>query len=418
MALPFAGIHTGSELSRTSHFASYSAGGFDAKVKFDSSGNRYVCYLSGIFIKFNSKNELVWQKSISNLSVQGFTLDSSGNIYICGTYSNNPNGVGVVVKLNSSLAVLWQKQYPLTQWVSNGGQIYVDSSGNVYCGFWYGPSNNDYADLAKYNSSGVLQWRLQITHPSSGYNCRPGDITTDSSGNVYMGAHTYNSSLGWDSYAIKVNSSGGVQWQKKITNSTTDLFISTNSFTDSSGNVYFFGFSGYRTVFFTKLDTNGNMLWQKEIQKVSGDFLVQGTCAFDGTNFYFSVWGTKNGIDTYNKGYIFCVDTAGNLVSQRGIDIDSSSIYTYGLDVTSTHVAISGYGPFKWLFKALKNGKKTGTYKGIGHTLIYYTSSLSWVNSSASITSGSISISGISTSTSDFSLSMSDTSGTYAIRTF
>lgn len=417
MGLPAIGIHSGVELSRTSFFANYSAGGFDANIKIDSSGNQYILYLTNTLVKINSKNQIVWQKTISGISTQEFTIDSSGNLYICGIYGGYPTPNGVVMKLDSNANIIWQSGHQLSQWQNSGGNIHVDTSGNVYCGFWYGPSNNDYADLAKYNSSGVFQWRVQLT-TTSGINCRPGGIATDSSGNVYMGAHTYDPSFGWISYAIKTNSSGSVQWQRKIYDPSDSIFISYGTFVDSSSNIYFYGFKKYRTVYFTKLDANGNMLWQKEIPYASGNFINPGHIDFDGTNFYLQFWGSRSGTDTYNKAGIFVVNTSGNLILQRSIDINAVSVYSYGIAVSSTNILLAGYGPFKWIVKIPKNGKKTGVYPGIGNTLTYSAGDYGWQDSNASITNGGISISSISTTTITPSVSLSDASGTYTVRTF
>jgi hypothetical protein len=421
MALPMVGIHTGSELSRTSFFAAYSIGGFDALIDVDSSGNQYICYLNGTLVKINSKNVVVWQKTFSGISLQSFSMDTSGNLYVCGTAGSYPTPNGIVVKLDSSGNITWQRAYQLTEWVSSGGAVYADPSGNVYCGFWYGPSNNDYADLAKYNSSGTLQWRIQMT-TTAGTNCRPGDISTDSSGNVYMGAHTYNPSFGWESYAIKVNSSGSVQWQRKIYDSTYSFYISGGTFTDSSANVYFYGFRtgafGSRTIYLTKLDTNGNMLWQKEIAGTSSDYIYNGHLDFDGTYLYVQTWGSRSGVDSYNKSSFLLIDTSGNLVLQRSLDMDGVAVYSYGIAATDTHVYMAGYGPYKWNIKVSKNGKKTGVYSGIGHTMTYYTSNFTWQNSNASITNGGLSISSVSSTTTTPSVSLANANGTYAVRTF
>lgn len=421
MALPMVGIHTGSDLSRTSFFAAYSAGGFDAHIRVDSSGNQYILYLNGTLIKTSSKNAVVWQKTFSGISLQGFTMDASGNLYVCGTAGSYPTPNGIVVKLDSSGNITWQRAYQLTEWSNSGGNVHVDSAGNVYCAFWYGPSNNDYADLAKYNSSGTLQWRVQLT-TTAGTNCRPGNIATDSSGNVYMGAHTYNPSFGWESYAIKLNSSGSVQWQRKIYDSAYSFFISGGTFTDSSANIYFYGFRtgafGSRTIYLTKLDTNGNMSWQKEIAGTSSDYIYNGHLDFDGTYLYAQVWGSRSGVDSYNKAGFLIIDTSGDVVLQRSMDMDGVAIYSYGIAATSTHVYTAGYGPYKWNVKVLKNGKKTGVYPGISHTLTYYTSTFTLQNSNASITNGGLSISSIGSTTTTPSVSLANASGTYAVRTF
>ena len=419
MGLPMVGIHSGSELSKTSNFASYSSGGYDANMGIDSSGNIYVAYLTGTLVKFNTKSQIVWQKTLSGMSIQAMDVDSSGNIYLAGTAGSYPTPTGIVVKIDTNGSITWQRGYQLTQWSNSGGNVSVDSSGNVYCGFWYGPSNNDYADFAKYNSSGTIQWRLQITHPTLYYNCRPGAIATDSSGNSYMGAHTYNSSFGWESYAIKVNSSGTVQWQRKIAHASNSVFISYETFIDSSGNVYFYGFqsASRRSPYLIKLNSSGSILWQKNIAVTDND-LYPGHARFDGTYFYIQAWGTKVG-DSYNKAWTLTIDTSGTIVSQKSLSMDSLSVYTYGIAVSSTHIHTAGYGPYKWLTKTPVSGsKKIGTYPGIGHTFTYDVSTYSLENSTASGSSGSLSISSVSATSASTNVALTDAAGTYAVRSF
>lgn len=412
MGLPMVGIHSGADLSRTSSFGAYSAGTYAQKIFSDSSGNKYIVNTGGPIFKYTKEGVILWQKTISGISIQDAVIDSSSNLHICGTGGST----GIIVKISSSGAIVWQKQYSLSGSINSGGEIHVSSAGNVYCGFWYGPSNNDYADLAMFNSSGALQWRLQITHPTLYYNCRPGGISTDSSGNVYMGAHTYNASFGWESYAVKVNSSGSVQWQRKIYHASDSIFISGGTVIDTAGNIYFFGFKRYRTIYLTKLDPSGNMLWQKQ-GVYNSDFVNNGAVTTDGTDVYVNAWGARS-TDPYNMCWVLTFNSSGAATQKKQISFDGVSVYSFGLDVSTSHIDVAGYGPFKWDVRIPKNGTKTGTYQGIGHTLSYTTSDFAVTDSDGSITSGGLSISSIGTSVSDSSCALSDASGTYTLRKF
>lgn len=419
MGLPMVGVHTGSELSRTSFFANYSDGSYDQRVFFDSSGNRYLFNNNTKIIKFNSKNQIIWQRTVGgNIGPTNSYVDSSGNIYISGERGSSPTPYAVLLKISTSGSIVWQKEYPLSDSSQSGSYVYSDSSGNVYAGYWYGPSNNDYADIVKYNSSGVLQWRVRLSYSTIYYNARPGDINVDSSGNVYVGAHTYNTQgVGWESYAIKLNSSGSVLWQKKIYGSDS-FYISGSTSIDSSGYIYFTGFKGYMTPYMVKMDSSGNIIWQKQAQYSSGNFLVCNKHTFDGTNFYQLVWGTRNGVETYNLAWIVSISQAGNINLQRSISFDGAAVYAYGINTDSSHMYCAGYGAFKWDIKVPKNGTKTGVYPGIGHTLTYQASNISYISSDASITSGGLSISSLSATVTDATATLADNNGTYSIRTF
>ena len=75
-----------------------------------------------------------------------------------------------------------------------GFGIAVDTSGNVYCtGFQYNSAGHPIAFVAKYNTSGVIQWQRSLTDTYTS----PGDygrcIAVDTSGNVYCTGQQLNS---------------------------------------------------------------------------------------------------------------------------------------------------------------------------------------------------------------------------------
>ena len=90
----------------------------------------------------------------------GVTTDSSGNFYVIGT-SNDGNTYPIIAKYNSSGVIQWQRK--LRQTISGTGRgIAVDSSGNVYiCGAGY-TGSLFYIITAKYDSSGAIQWQRSL----------------------------------------------------------------------------------------------------------------------------------------------------------------------------------------------------------------------------------------------------------------
>jgi hypothetical protein len=146
----------------------------------DSSGQMYFCSTSSSVAGTNiAKTDNIgnvtssvpFQTSSGGiLSYSALTIDSSGNLYML---LNAPNPARyITVKLDNNLNVLWQREISYTE--SNSypfnESITVDSNGDVYSlfptrGNTSGTSLN-YWTIAKYNSSGTLQWQ-RIWHSSS-----------------------------------------------------------------------------------------------------------------------------------------------------------------------------------------------------------------------------------------------------------
>jgi hypothetical protein len=106
-------------------------------------------------------------------------------------------------------------------------------------------TNQGYHDawVAKYNSSGKLQWKQQLG--TLIYDDSLG-VATDSGGNVYISGFTDGPLAGtykgdYDAWVAKYNSSGKLQWKQQLGSSVSDF--SNGVTVDSSGNVYISGFT-------------------------------------------------------------------------------------------------------------------------------------------------------------------------------
>ena len=131
----------------------------------------------------------------------------------------------VLVKYNSSGTKQWTNQLITSDW-DWGRDVTTDSSGNIYVtgstmGGLDGNKNSGSQDifLIKFNSSGTKQWTKQLGTSFVSYGH---GVTTDSSGNIYVTGRTRGgldgntSSGGWDIFLIKYNSSGTKQWTKQL----------------------------------------------------------------------------------------------------------------------------------------------------------------------------------------------------------
>ena len=256
--------------------------GFGVVVE-KSTGNFYVggsSFPSGGFpqnnvmllVKYDSSGALQWQKSLTyagdQASCQDVALDSAGNVYLVGSSPTGATyGQGTLVKYNSSGTVQWQVAITKATGQSGYEGITIDSSDNIFVtGIAVTSSGGtQYGIVAKYNTSGALQWKKQIGDPAFPVLS---DITVDNSGNIYTTG---------SGYILKHNTSGDLLWQRQL--SATSHTVSLSSITiDSSDNIVAGGY----------IRPTGGSNNQILMLKVPSDGTPTGTYTASGISFTYS----------------------------------------------------------------------------------------------------------------------------------
>lgn len=242
-------------------------------IALDSTGNVYVCGFqrssSGgasddVFIlKLDSSGTLQWQRMLSTALADngiGIAADSSGNCYV-GIYNNNGTDYdNIIAKYDTSGVIQWQRK--LTG-LSNDfiGFLKVDTSGNLYVVSTTYESGNANIYTIKYNTSGTLLWQRRLVGTGAD---QPANLSLDSSGNVYVvGSSNSRLSTQYDGIIAKYNTSGVLQWKNRIQSATLASPVTHAKFTtvaiDSAGNMIVTGyrFVGVSDMFVMKLPGDG-----------------------------------------------------------------------------------------------------------------------------------------------------------------
>ena len=376
-------------------------------IKSDSSGNIYVTggyytnpvtiYNSdgstfgtlansgiqdGYFVKYNASGTAQWATRIGGTARKtgtAITSDSSGNMYVIGTYESNPvtvynsDGSTFGTLANSGLSDVFVVKYNsagTTQWaarISGTGNDYSsritsDSSGNIYVTGSYASNpvtvyNSDGSTfgtlvcsgsldifIVKYNSSGTAQWTARIG--GSDYETSQ-SITSDSSGNIYVtGSYQSNpvtiynsdgSTFGtltnygiFNIIIVKYNSSGTAQWATQIGGSTFEQAGQLTS--DSFGNIYVTG--NYQSNPVTVYNSDGSTFGTLTNYGYSNLCIVKYNSA--GT----AQWATQIGGSSYDFGISVTSDSPGNIYVAGSYQSNPVTVYnsdgsTFGTLVNS-----------------------------------------------------------------------------------
>lgn len=202
--------------------------------------------------------------------------------------------------------------------------IVSDSANNIYI---VGRTLGTTGTLLKYDSKGSLLWQKGLTGVWSA------DVALDSYGNIYIA--TYVSSVGT---LVKYDSSGNIVWEKSFAIANVSTTIEAISISPTN-EIYIAGnFAPQSTaisyIALIKLDTTGNIIWQRKLDDSKGTRVNTLTC----TNNYVVLGGyyTPSYLSGINYGLVMKFDSSGSLVF-------GSQFYVTSEHVMCQDVAVDSY---------------------------------------------------------------------------
>lgn len=340
----------------------YPQGDYFSKIAVDSDGNSYVTgmiYPGGIWpenqfvAKFNSSGIQQWISPSVGFEGRDICVDGSGNSYVTGYnneggyFNDTTKGHILLVKLSPTGGILWVKKIGKMSEDSQGRGVSVDVLGNVYI-------SADNGLIAKYNTSGVLQWMQKIN--SSSINAIDVDASGNAivaghfSANVTIGSFNLNAPAGDNVFIAKVSPAGVWLWAIRANEYGHPRGLDV----DGSNNIFITGeneASQLSHIFLSKYNASGVFQWS---QTAEARYLI----------------GSDVSVDNFNNVYI-TGGFGGNLYIGNANVLNLNEYSTTLTSLGSTDIYFAKYGTdgvFKWAQNAGGTGGDSGN--GIANDVI------------------------------------------------
>lgn len=257
-------------------------------------------------VKFDSGGAQQWRARLR---------DANSRYYTYGSRYNFDHAYSAIAAAGAHLYVAAAMPYKQTIGYASNGVEYADY---VYLGLFKLSAAN-----------GAIVWQRKVIPTLPTYDAIiPSGIAAVSGGNIYVAATARLSGVAVTQLVLKYNSSGTLQWQKKIT--TIGANASLGVAIDASENIY----TAYvepdtSAIHVHKMDTDGNAVWAKVFTFSGALVEASGGIAWDATNSKVYVTAT---IDSDH--YVLQLSSSGTLNWTRKIYRTSGGRDTAGKVVT------------------------------------------------------------------------------------
>lgn len=287
----------------------------------------YTRTSSGSFaqvIRTDPDGKMLWRYTYNPVYGEGstghyLTETSDGHTIVCGNYYKGSTNFGLLLKLNTSAIT----PLPVNLYgPDTGNSVITTSDGGYLIG-----GENGTATLIKTDMYGNLMWQKSY----SGYDVF--SVTQDYSGYAATGEIAYQTSS--CAYVLKTDINGNIIWQKEYPDldygmsiaATSDGYVITGR-TDipSSGT----GRSSIYALYLTKLDSEGNIIWNKTFVGPHRDYWGN---AQSGNNVIvlndgYLITGETSDYSSHSWVYVVKTDFNGNLLWQN--TYGGNKIFTEG----------------------------------------------------------------------------------------
>lgn len=326
-------------------------------------------------VKLAGDGRVLWQKSIGGEGmyyVFSISESSDGHLFAAGLtdYTDLDSSDMWVAKLDGSGNVIWKKETG-SGMVEIPYSVIQDSDGNLIVAGFVDLYDLDVLVL-KMESSGnvvwsrtyenVLYWSRELMPKISAIECRDRGII------VVRGAVTFGQYAA-DTWILKIDGNGDILWQETLGGDGNDAACGVVETTDGglilSGSTNSFGDGDY-DFWAVKLDHGGELLWQKTVGGSGDDIAYTMTPSRD---HGFVIAGMTESFGDSRDMWAVKLDSSGNVLWQKAIGGES---YDFAMSVAESSdggIVLTGIAgapdPFsgindEWIIKLAGNGQFYG----------------------------------------------------------
>ena len=235
-------------------------------------------------IKHDSFGNQLWAREVGSPTydfLNAVAVDATGNVYVAGERRESAIGGSddvLLVKLSSAGSVLWTEVLGQEHRDDEATSVVVDRSGNItIAGFTNGDLGGTSIGggdilVSQFDPSGNVRWTRQLGTEATDY---ARDLAVDADGFLYISGVTEGdlaatNAGGQDAFVLKLDSTGDLQWQRQFGTPSNDIAAALA--VDSSGNVYV----GQENGLIQKLDPSGSSMWSQQLSTDQATAVISG----------------------------------------------------------------------------------------------------------------------------------------------
>ena len=301
-----------------------------------------------LVMRMDKQGKLVWKKKMGNTGYDiGFYIipAPSGGYLVCGS-SGAGSANGLIIKIDEAGNVEWQNTYNV---VSGQNGLYVampTSDGGYLLG-------GDNGLVLKIDGNGNKLWGNSIP---GGNNAIFSEVISPDNNYVMCGQTGYRNG---DYWVIKLDTAGNLLWQKTyggtgveslpfLTKSIAGGYIITGGSASNDGDAS--ANHGGTDCLVIKIDENGNKIWSKMFGGSNNDEGIYIAQTMDGHYIIAGSTSSSDGdINTINHGagdgWVFEIDESGNLQWQKTFGGSGAEFIWNVNESSSGNFAIDGWSP-------------------------------------------------------------------------
>jgi hypothetical protein len=308
-------------------------GGFAQAITADKNDNSYIagyvctpstCQNSAPItilqvVKYDKSGNTVWTAQLANSpgNSQGnsVAVDAAGNAYVAGLVKYTSGATlleeWVTVKFSSGGQQLWASYFTNTAGhIGSTPRLVVDLAGNAYVADGNGSVALAPITLIKYDPNGFQLWMANLGSGTTdtGYGFL-GGLELDGQGNAFVAASFDRADGIYDSAIVtlaKYDSNGNLLWSKNIAHSAPAILA-----VDAQGNAYVGSDVGSGTLStnpsveqIAKFDPNGNITWTGQYTPPNATGFNETAIGLDGSgNIYITGYILATGGTTPISSY-------------------------------------------------------------------------------------------------------------------